>query len=499
MQRRLFTLGKQLLAQQDVDRVLTAALDGVIDLCGAERGMILLFGEDREVIFEQARQLDRQDIENPKFEISRSLIERVRTEGRGFWSVNVLDDPGVGHRQSVQRLGILSVICQPLRRQEEIFGLMYLDNRSAEGVFDQEAAELVAMFSDFISLAAHNALERRRLNERIAGLTERLKGREGFDRIVGQDPALLRALDMVARVASSEATVLIRGESGTGKELIARALHHQSHRREGPFVAVNCGALPENLLESELFGHVRGSFTGAVRDNPGWFGRARGGTLFLDEVVELSPGLQAKLLRVLESGKVAPVGSTRSRPADVRLVAATHQDLETLVRRGEVRQDFLYRINVLEVRVPPLRQRRGDLPLLIRHFLTALAEEHGREEKRLSPTAEALLTAHDWPGNVRELKNALQRAVLLAEGVLLEPRHLPDSLRSGPEAESAEARFKTAKRRVVERFERDYLSRCLEASRGNIRQAARLADLHYKNFYEKMKKYDIDPEELKSP
>jgi len=330
MLERLLELGKSVLAESDLDGVLTAAIDGVIELCGAERGLILLFDPDGEAVVETARNLRREDIERPEFEVSRTILDKVHAEGEPFWHPNVLDDPAMGHKASVLRLLILSVICQPIRDGGRTLGVVYLDNRSAEGVFTEETARLVASFSEFISLATRNALERRRLDRQIHDLAEELRGRYDFSGIVGQDPRLLAVLKMVAQVADSEATVLIQGESGTGKELVARALHFNSRRRTRPFVPINCGALPETLLESELFGHVRGAFTGAVRDNPGWFERAEGGTLVLDEVGELAPALQVKLLRVLENGEYSRVGSTQIRRADVRIVAATNRELDAL-------------------------------------------------------------------------------------------------------------------------------------------------------------------------
>jgi Nif-specific regulatory protein len=505
MLERLLELGKSVLAESDLDRVLTAAIDGVIELCGAERGMILLFGPAGEPMFETARNLRREDIERPEFEVSRTILDKVRREGEPFWHPNVLDDPAMGHKASVLRLLILSVICQPIRDGGRTLGVVYLDNRSAEGVFAEEAARLVASFSELISLAVRNALERRRLDRQIRELAEELRGRYDFGAIVGQDPRLLAVLKMVAQVADSEATVLVLGESGTGKELIARALHFNSRRRARPFVPVNCGALPEALLESELFGHVRGAFTGAVRDNPGWFERAEGGTLLLDEVGELAPALQVKLLRALETGEYSRVGSTQIRRADVRIVAATNRELGELVEEGKVRLDFLYRLNGIEVRLPPLRERRADLPLLIRHFLVQLEAER-RGEKHLSREAEELLLAYGYPGNIRELHNVLRRAVLLSEGARIEAEHLPEALRAPRPVREADAGnpwpdldFRAAKQQVVERFERDYVARSLREAGGNISRAAKAAGIDYKNFYTKMQQYGIDPAGFREP
>jgi transcriptional regulator with GAF, ATPase, and Fis domain len=393
---------------------------------------------------------------------------------------------------------ILSVICQPIRDGGQTLGVVYLDTRKAGSVFTEETARLVASFSEFISLAVRNALERRRLNQRISHLSRELRERYDFAGIVGQDPKMLDVLELVAQIADSDATVLIQGESGTGKELIARALHFNSHRRDKPFVPVNCGALPESLLEAELFGHVRGAYTGAVRDNPGWFERAEGGTLLLDEVGELTPALQVKLLRVLENGEYSRVGSTQIRHADARVVAATNRDLEELAREGRIRRDFLYRLDVVRVVLPPLRERRSDLPLLLRTFREQLGTRRGEGARSLAPEAERLLLAYDYPGNVRELQNILQRAVLLSGGGVIERHHLPEALQSlrtaaAPPEEPAGDGFRAAKQRVIERFERDYLSRCLREAGGNISQAAKAAGIDYKNFYTKMQQYRIDP------
>ncbi|HJX28248.1 MAG TPA: sigma-54-dependent Fis family transcriptional regulator, partial [Thermoanaerobaculia bacterium] len=515
MLERLLELGKSVLAERDLDRILTAAIDGVVELCGAERGMILLFDpEDRSVVVEVARNLRGEDIQRPEFQVSRSILDKVRSEGKPFWHPNVLDDPSIGHRASVLRLLILSVICQPIKDGGKTLGVVYLDNRSAEGVFTEETARLVESFSELVSLATRNALDRRRLTQRIDRLSQELRAQYDFSGIVGQDPRMVEVLKLVAQVADSEATVLIQGESGTGKELVARAIHFNSRRRDKPFLAVNCGALPENLLESELFGHMRGAFTGAVRDHPGWFERAEGGTLLLDEVGELTPPLQVKLLRVLENGEYSRVGSTQIRRADARIVAATNRDLEELAREGRMRRDFLYRLNVVEVRLPPLRERRSDLPLLIRHLIEQQVSRHGRHRgpKHLAPDTEQRLLAYDYPGNVRELQNVLQRAVLLSEGETIEVRHLPEALQGGRPAaaqlgttESEDDAlplgegFRAAKQRLVERFERDYLTRCLREARGNISQAARLAAIDYKNFYTKLQQHGIDPARYRTP
>jgi len=500
MPEQLLELTKTVLAERDLDRMLAIAIDGVIELCSAERGLILLFSPEGKVVGEVARNLRREELDRPEFELSRTILERVRTEGRPFWHPNVLDDPSIERSGSMMRLLILSVICQPIRDLGRTLGVVYLDNRSVEGVFTQETARQVESFLALLSLAASHALERRHLTRHIGLLSNKLRTRFDFNAIVARDPKMLEVLKLVSQVADSDATVLIRGESGTGKELIARAIHLNSRRRDKPFVPVNCGALPESLLESELFGHVRGAFTGAVRDHPGWFERAEEGTLLLDEVGELPPSLQVKLLRVLENGDYSRVGSTQIRQAGARIVAATNRDLEERVREGRVRQDFLYRLNVVEICLPPLRERRSDLPLLIRRLIDQHAGRRG--PKRLAPEAERLLLAYDYPGNIRELQNIMHRAVLLSEDDTIEVKHLPETilgprlsglaLEADVDGMALDEGFRAAKQGVVERFERDYLGRCLRRTSGNISQAARLARIDYKNFYTKMQQYGMD-------
>ncbi len=495
MLERLLEIGKLVLAERDLDSVLSRALDGLIELCGAERGIIVL-EEERGPRFEAARHLDRQDIERPEFEVSRSVLDKVRREGRGFWSPNVLEDPSVGERQSVLRLRILSVICLPILHEGERLGLIYLDNRKATGVFSPEIAQLVESFADLISLAVANALERRKLSAGIEELGRKLRSESRFDAILGHDPKLLAVLERVAQVADSDVPVLISGESGTGKELVARALHFGSRRRERPFVAINCGALPETLLDSELFGHVRGAFTGAVADRAGWFERAQGGTILLDEAGEMAPSLQVKLLRVLENRELSRVGSTTVKKTDARVVAATHRDLGALVREGKFREDLLYRLNVVEIEMPPLRDRPSDLPLLARSFLDRANEKHGRD-RHFSPRAERLLLSHGFPGNVRELHNAIERAVLISRGPDIGVDDLPEAMRTSANRSGAAdlpgSSFRAAKQRTIEAFERAWIEKSLAAAHGNISEAARASGLDYKNFYAKMARYRIEP------
>jgi transcriptional regulator with GAF, ATPase, and Fis domain len=294
--------------------------------------------------------------------------------------------------------------------------------------------------------------------------------------IVGHSPGIIDVMKTVARVAPSQATVLITGETGTGKELIARAIHGFSDRAAQHFVAVNCSALAEGVLESELFGHVKGAFTGAATARPGLFREADGGTIFLDEVGDISPALQSRLLRVLQEHEIQPVGADSPVRVDVRVLAATHQSLETLVAQGRFRGDLFYRLNVVTIELPPLRERLQDLPLLVHHFLRALAASHSREPVALDPEAEALLLGYSWPGNVRELQNVLERALVLAAQGVIGPEHLPEDLHLPPVQDQAPAadRLEAPPLLPLAEIEKRHVLGVLRAVNGNREKAARI-------------------------
>ncbi|CAM3096768.1 sigma-54-dependent Fis family transcriptional regulator [Corallococcus sp. ZKHCc1 1396] len=320
--------------------------------------------------------------------------------------------------------------------------------------------------------------------------------------ILGESAALQAVLKQVARVAPVDTTVLISGESGTGKELIARELHGKSRRSAMAFVAVNCGAIPHGLLESELFGHAKGAFTDARTARRGLFAEADGGTLFLDEVGELPLGAQVKLLRVLQEGEIRPVGESRVERVDVRVVAATLRDLGRLVEKGEFREDLYYRLNVVNLALPPLRERREDIPLLARSFLGRFNRELNRDPpvQGFTPEAEALLTAYAWPGNVRELENAMERAVLLEEGTLIAPGSLPEKLwaasapaAAGP-ASALQATGDLSLKRAIREMEESYIRAALRRTKGNRTRAAEVLDISHRALLYKIKEYGIDPD-----
>jgi DNA-binding NtrC family response regulator len=307
----------------------------------------------------------------------------------------------------------------------------------------------------------------------------------------------LELLEMVDQVADTTATVLITGESGTGKELIARLICERSSRRKRDLVAVNCGAIPETLQESEFFGHVKGAFTGATRRKIGKLELANRGTIFLDEIGEMSRSLQVALLRTLQSGEYSPVGSAETRFCDVRVIAAANRNLLDLVESGDFRKDLYYRLNIIQLEAPPLRERRADLPLLCDHFVRVLAQKHRKRTPQLTPGARKILFGYDYPGNVRELENVIRRAVILCGGSDIGPEHLPPAVRGGARSTSAAPDgeledFQTAKARAVESFERAYLTNTLRMADGIVSRASQRSGLSERNFHEKLKRYGIN-------
>jgi two-component system, NtrC family, response regulator HydG len=335
------------------------------------------------------------------------------------------------------------------------------------------------------------ALETSRLRRENVELKRQIDKRFGFEGIVGHSPAMQRVFEILGQVSATNATVLVLGESGTGKELVARAIHANSPRHDRRFVAVNCAALSEGLIESELFGHVRGAFTGAHAAKEGRIVYADGGTLFLDEVGDMPLATQAKLLRVLETREVQPVGGNTLQRVDIRLVAATNRDLRRMVREGMFREDLLFRLQVVAVELPPLRQRAGDVPLLVEHFLVELAAQHGRKVRGIAPEARAALVRYEWPGNVRELRNVIETMVLLARGEVLELEDVPEGVHQGGEAESARADGYRLAGRSLSEVERDLIEADLDLAGGNREKAARILGIGERTLYRKLKEYGL--------
>lgn len=344
--------------------------------------------------------------------------------------------------------------------------------------------------SDELLIHVQRAVEQRQMRQEIDQLRNEVQQRYRFGDIIGRSPSMKRLFETMAHVCELAANVLILGESGTGKERVARALHANSSRSTGPFVAVNCAAIPETLIESELFGYVRGAFTDARKDRPGLFQQARGGVLFLDEIAEIPVTLQAKLLRVIEDREVRPLGADKSAQVDVKLITATNQVLDDLVQEGRFRQDLYYRLNVIRIDLPPLRERPEDIPLLVDHFIQRFAHEAQRRVEGIDKDALALLVSHRWPGNVRELEHTVERAVLLGKNSTITVADLPSQLSAGeprklPLAEAVARSF------TLRDLEREYIERVLEETGGNKSEAAKILGVDRTTLYRKLDEYKL--------
>ncbi|RKG93909.1 sigma-54-dependent transcriptional regulator [Corallococcus terminator] len=357
---------------------------------------------------------------------------------------------------------------------------------------------------DEVSLTVAKAAERKSLKDRTRALEEALTARSQFEDLIGQSSQMRAVFKLVETVSHSTATVLIQGESGTGKELVARAIHYRSARRDKPFVAVNCSALTETLLESELFGHVKGSFTGATGNKKGLFEAADGGTIFLDEIGDVPPATQVRLLRVLQEGEVKRVGANEPVKVDVRVIAATHVDLSRAKEQGKFREDLFYRLNVITIDLPPLRDRPEDVPLLAHHFLKVYTGKADKKVNGISPRAMEALTCNRWTGNVRELENVIERAVVLTANEAIDVEDLPPGFQAAPQADSAVEVFSLAhlpyaqaKRLAMRAFERRYLSALLEKNNHNVSSAARAAGVDRSNFRRLLKQYEVAGRSMK--
>jgi transcriptional regulator with GAF, ATPase, and Fis domain/tetratricopeptide (TPR) repeat protein len=508
---RLMAINRALVAERDPRRLLATALDTAVELCNAERGFLIIVGPKGGMQVEVGRNLDREGIRSAQLKVSRSIADEVARTGEPILTLNALEDGRFDRLASVRDLKLRSVLCVPIRGRDRILGTLYLDHRFHPGRFGEADLRLLVAFADVVAVALENArlleenvrhaseLERakealeassatqaRRLEEALFELEaarEALALKYDYSRIVGRSAAMLALLRVLDRVIETHVPVLIEGESGTGKELVARAVHYNGPRRDAPFVSVNCGALPDSLLESELFGHLRGAFTGATADRTGLFAAAHRGTLFLDEVGDTSPALQAKLLRAVQEGEIRPVGSNERRKVDVRILAATLRDLDADVRAGRFREDLLYRLNVVTLRVPPLRDRREDIPLLADHILERFAGELGGARKRLAPDALATLLKHPWPGNVRELENVLKNAAILATGETIGPEsiHLAHPEHPLPS---------TGTTLNLDEIEQRTIERAIAAAGGNKKRAAGLLGISRLTLYRKLKRFE---------
>src|SRR5262245_4262812 len=446
-------------------------LESIFEVVPAERGALILLARGSDEI-SNVFGLEKDSGSGRAVKVSRTIVLRVLRERVSILCNEVRDSEDFGAAESLLSANVHSVLAVPLAFAGRMLGVLYLDSSSPRARFDEGHLELLTAVAGIASVALENA----RQIEWLENENRRLAMDANLSHsMVGESAAMAAVLKFVAKVAATDSTILITGESGTGKELVARAIHQNSPRAAHPFVAINCAALAETLLESELFGHERGAFTGAVVQKKGRLEVAEGGTVFLDEVGELAPHLQAKLLRVLQEHAFERVGGTRPIKVDARVITATNRDLKEMTRSGGFREDLFYRINVVSVHMPPLRERREDIPLLARYFAQAYGERCKRRVVGIASEAIDCLTGYDWPGNVRELENAIERAVVLGSSDVIRLEELPESvLESESPRPTGTSRFHEA----VVLTKKEVILKAFKEAGGNYVETARLLDVH---------------------
>ena len=473
--RKLYEFSEKLMTMKHLEELLEAMLDAVIEVTGAEKGLILLMddafsspdpgkpGESKPVI-RASRNVRRESITDPSGTISDSIVRKVLDSGRPLIVSDALTDTQFRTSESVLSLKLSSVMCAPLVAQGHVTGALYVGNDSVKSLFERSQLDVLSIFAGQASLILQNAMLLSALRADKEKLSAELKDKR-FGEIIGVCPSMMEVFRKLQKVATTDISVLITGETGTGKELIARELHRRSNRASGPFVVINCGAIPENLIESELFGHVKGAFTGAIASRPGKFQVADKGTLFLDEIGELPLNLQVKLLRALQERVVFRVGDSKPEKVDIRVVAATNRILEEEIRGGRFREDLYYRLNVVNIYLPALRERGDDVLIIAKALLSKYADELKSPVQGFTPQALASIKKYTWPGNIRQLENRIKKALVLCERALLSP----DDLDLGQNAESPILPLEKAK----EDFQRRYVLEVLERNNGNRTQTAR--------------------------
>ncbi|MEJ7617780.1 MAG: sigma 54-interacting transcriptional regulator [Pyrinomonadaceae bacterium] len=468
----LMKISRTINAVRGLKALARQLLELIFEVVPAERGALLVVedGQDEPTL---SFVWHRREGDSPgAVPVSRTIVRRVADEGVAMLTNELLEGGEFSKVRSVQTAGARSLLCVPLVLHERVIGVIYLASGGGLDCFEEDHLHLVTAVANVSAAALENA----RHIDWLEDENRRLQAETNIGHnMVGEGPRMREVYRFIARAAPTDSTVLISGESGTGKELAARAIHQNSRRRDRPFVAINCAALTETLLESELFGHERGAFTGAIAQKRGKFEVGEGGTIFLDEVGEIAPSLQARLLRVLQEREFERVGGTRQIKANIRLIAATNRNLEEEMRTGAFRQDLFYRLNVLSLAMPPLRERREDIPLLASYFIAKHSQRCSRTLRGIAPEARALLINYDWPGNVREMENAIERAVVLGASDLIRPEDLPETLHeAGPATSAASSRYHDR----IKELKKELIVEALREAGGSYTEAARRLGVH---------------------
>ncbi len=498
----LYEISKTLNEHLDLKKSLYKVLDILSDSMDMIRGTITILNPLRnEINIEVAHGLSRAAMKSGKYKLGEGITGRVIETGKAIAIPKISEEPLFLDRTASRKSkhgNELSFICVPVTKGGQIIGAISVDKTYDENYSLEEGKKLISVIATMIARHVVNLeiihLEKEQLREENTRLRNELKKKYQITDIIGNSNKMREVFQMITQVCKSNATVLIRGESGTGKELVANSIHYNSNRSKKPFVKVNCAALPSNLIESELFGHEKGAFTGAIKQKLGKFELANKGTIFLDEIGSIGIDVQVKLMRILQEKEFERVGGYKTIKSDVRILAATNKNLEKAIEEEAFRDDLYYRLNVFPIYIPPLRERKTDILLLSDYFLKKYAKENNKNIKRFSTPAIDMLMDYHWPGNVRELENCIERAVLLCDDQVIHSYHLPLTLQTAEDTGTQQAQsFEEA----VERFERELLIDALKSSRGNMRQAAMALKTTERIFGYKVNKYAIIPKQYR--
>lgn len=499
----LFEISQTLDRTMDLRGEVGAVLKAIAKHTGMVRGTLTLLNrETGEIYIEEALGLSLRQLERGRYKPGEGVTGMVVQTGRPMVIPRVSEEPLFLNKTQArsQSKEDISFICVPIKLGSETIGALSVDRLFADSVTLDEDMRLLSIIAIMIAQAVRLRREAQEETHRLMAenlrLQEELRERFRPANIIGNSSAMQAVFDMIAQVAKSDATVLIRGESGVGKELVAHAIHYNSLRAEKPFIRVNCAALPESIIESELFGHEKGAFTGAIAQRKGRFELAQGGTIFLDEIGDLSPTTQIHLLRVLQEREFERVGGGKTLRADVRVLAATNRDLEDLMKKRVFREDLYYRLNVFPIHIPPLRERRTDVLLLADHFVEKYGRSAGKNVRRISTPAIDMLSRYHWPGNVRELENCIERAVLLTNNDVVHGHHLPPTLQT---AESTGTVITETLEDKLNTIEREMIIEALKNCRGNKAKAAQMLGITERVMGLRVDKHGIKPREFRTP
>lgn len=498
----LFQISQILDQSIDIKQVINPVLRAVADNVNIKRGTITLLDRNSGQIFiEAALGLSQSQQERGRYKLGEGITGKVVQTGQPLVIPRISEDSRFLNRTGARQeeASPVSFICVPIKIGNETIGAFSIDTGYTSETALEKQVRLLSIVSSLIAQAVkirHAILEERnQLLEENTRLQQELKEKYQPSNLIGKSKVMQDVYEMIAQVSKSDATVLIRGESGTGKELVAQAIHYNSLRNGKPLIKVNCAALPENIIESELFGHEKGSFTGAISTRKGRFESAQGGTIFLDEIGDLAPATQVRLLRVLQEREFERVGGNETIRANVRVIAATNRNLEKQLEQGVFREDLYYRLNVFPIHIPPLRERKSDILLLADHFIEKYASSNLKIVRRISTPAIELLSNYHWPGNVRELENVIERSVILSVDEVIHPHHLPPSLQS---AESSNTNLHGTLEEAIENLERDLILDALKTTKGNMARAARILGITERIMGLRVKKYDIESRHFRS-